>query len=146
MPAYEISNHAGFGQESRHNLVYWRYGDYVGVGPGAHGRFNRQAVRQHRAPDVWLQRVEHGSGQERRDPLDESERLIEMTMMGLRLTAGIKRNRFRNEFGRGPEHLFDQTRLKALTEGGFLVCDEDGLRATEAGLTRLNAVLGHLLA
>ncbi|MGH6941789.1 radical SAM family heme chaperone HemW [Hypericibacter sp.] len=150
MPAYEISNHARSGEASRHNLVYWRYGDYVGVGPGAHGRLTlggrKWATRQHRAPEPWLDLVERdGHATRQRDEVSVEARLEEMTLMGLRLSEGIARQRFIDETGSEPEALFDPAKLDRLIEGGFLVLDEQGLRATPEGRQRLNAVLPALL-
>jgi putative oxygen-independent coproporphyrinogen III oxidase len=150
LPAYEISNHASPGGESRHNLVYWRYGDYLGIGPGAHGRLTaggtKFATRQLRAPETWLAAVEtRGEGTQERLPVSASERLEEMLMMGLRLAEPIPRARFRREGGGEPESLLDADRLARLVDGGFLVLDESGLRATPAGRQRLNAVLAALL-
>jgi oxygen-independent coproporphyrinogen-3 oxidase len=150
LPAYEISNHARAGEESRHNLVYWRYGDYVGVGPGAHGRLTldgqKWATRQHRAPEAWLDLVERqGHATRRRDAVEAKARLEEMTMMGLRLKEGIARARFREELGREPEALFDEARLERLIEGGFLLLDETRLAATAEGRQRLDALLPALL-
>jgi oxygen-independent coproporphyrinogen-3 oxidase len=150
MPAYEISNHARPGSACRHNLTYWRYGDYVGIGPGAHGRLTlggaRCATRQHRAPEAWLDAVEargHATRQDNVVPADEQQ--IEMTMMGLRLADGISRARFQEVTGAAIETAFAPERLGRLIDGGFLVLDADGLRATPAGRQRLNAVLQALL-
>jgi putative oxygen-independent coproporphyrinogen III oxidase len=150
LPAYEISNHAKRGAECRHNLVYWQGGDYLGVGPGAHGRISRggerYATRQHRAPEAWLAAVEAGGHATReRRALSAAERRDELLLMGLRLTAGISRARFRAALGRKIEDAIAPPRLARLTEGGFLALDADGLRATPAGLQRLNAVLAALL-
>ncbi|MDH3473177.1 MAG: radical SAM family heme chaperone HemW [Rhodospirillales bacterium] len=151
LPAYEISNHARPGAESRHNLIYWRYGDYLGIGPGAHGRLTlggrKLATRQHRAPEAWLAGVErNGHATRRHAALAEGERLAELTMMGLRLAEGIARERFRRELSLEPETAFDAARLAALGEAGLIELDRRGLRATAAGRQRLNAVLGYLLA
>ncbi|HET6221992.1 MAG TPA: radical SAM family heme chaperone HemW [Dongiaceae bacterium] len=150
MPAYEISNHARPGSACRHNLTYWRYGDYAGVGPGAHGRLTlgseRRATRQHRAPEAWLAAAEalgHATRQDNIVPAAEQQ--IEMTMMGLRLTDGISRARFQDLTGAAIETAFARERLDRLIDGGFLTLDEDGLRATAAGRQRLNAVLQALL-
>jgi putative oxygen-independent coproporphyrinogen III oxidase len=150
LPAYEISNHARPGSESRHNLVYWRYGDYVGIGPGAHGRLTldgvKLATRQLRAPERWLAAVERrGDGTEERSEVTLSERLEEMLMMGLRLDEAVPRARFRRECGAEPEAVLDRARLARLVGGGFLMLDDAGLRATTEGRQRLNAVLGALL-
>ncbi len=150
-PAYEISNHARPGAECRHNLTYWSYGDYVGIGPGAHGRLSiggeKVATRQHRAPEAWLDLVaRQGHGTRARQHIVPGDRLAELTMMGLRLTEGIARAAFERELGAPPERLYDPARIGALSEAGYLVLDAAGLRATAAGRLRLNAVLQHLLA
>jgi oxygen-independent coproporphyrinogen-3 oxidase len=151
LPAYEISNHARAGQESRHNLAYWRYRDYLGIGPGAHGRLTqdgaKDAIVNHRAPETWLAAVERdGHGVSQRTALSRVERRDEMTMMGLRLTGGLARDDVRAETGGEIETAFDRARLDALVSGGFLEVDAAGVRATAAGRQRLNAVLEKLLA
>ncbi|HUL09881.1 MAG TPA: radical SAM family heme chaperone HemW [Candidatus Acidoferrum sp.] len=151
LPAYEISNHARPGDESRHNLTYWRYGDYVGIGPGAHGRLTiggeKLATRQHRAPEAWLAAVEaKGHATRQRDPVPAEDRLNELMMMGLRTAEGVRRCRVGAECGRPLEALLDPTRLDRLIGGGFLLLDDAGLRATAVGRQRLNAVLAELLA
>jgi len=150
LPSYEISNHARPGQASRHNLTYWRYGDYVGVGPGAHGRLTldgqKWATRQAKAPETWLARVEaDGHGTQETEIVEAGARAEEMLMMGLRLAEGIPRQRFRDELGLEAEDLIDMTALGHLTEGGFVTLDEHRLAATDAGRQRLNAVLAALL-
>jgi oxygen-independent coproporphyrinogen-3 oxidase len=150
LPAYEISNHARPGAESRHNLTYWRYGDYVGVGPGAHGRLTvdgqKWATRAHRAPEVWLDRVaEHGHGGHADVAIGPTERRDELLMMGLRLAEGVSRARLREELGGDVKDLVDERKLDRLIEAGFLALDGERLAATPTGLQRLNAVLSHLL-
>jgi oxygen-independent coproporphyrinogen-3 oxidase len=150
LPAYEISNHARPGAESRHNLTYWRYGEYVGVGPGAHGRISRDGTKfaTHRvaSPERWLADVEaRGHGMHDPVALGERDRLVEMLIMGLRLTDGIPIGRFRFEFGRPPEEILDRSTLDELAAGGFLVLDDRGLRASQAGRQRLDALLRRLL-
>jgi putative oxygen-independent coproporphyrinogen III oxidase len=150
LAGYEISNHARPGGESRHNLTYWRYGDYAGIGPGAHGRLTldgrKFATRQRRAPETWLAAVErHGHGGEERLLLAPKERRQEMLMMGLRLAEGVDRARFAAETGGAIETALDAQALADLAEGGFVVLDQQGLRATAAGRQRLNAVLAALL-
>ena len=150
LPAYEISNHARAGEESRHNLAYWRYRDYLGLGPGAHGRITldgeKFATANHRAPETWLAAVEaNGHGTAQRTALSRDERREEMLMMGLRLREGIARDDFRHETGREIEDALAPEPLRDLRDGGFLALDETGLRATEAGRQRLNAVLARLL-
>jgi oxygen-independent coproporphyrinogen-3 oxidase len=151
LPAYEISNHAAPGAESRHNLTYWRYGDYVGVGPGAHGRLSGEAgkvaTRQIRLPESWLKAVgERGHATEAVESIDAERRRDELLMMGLRLAEGVMRVRFAAETGASLEEALDAGALGRLIEGGFLVLDEAGLRATAAGRQRLDAVLAALLA
>ena len=151
LPAYEISNHARPGAECRHNLIYWQGGDYVGVGPGAHGRLSlageRYATRQHRAPEAWLQAVEaEGHATRERRPLGLEERRDELLMMGLRLSAGIGRARFKAVVGREIEGTLAPSRMVPLVEAGFLELDEFGLRATAEGRQRLDALLPRLLS
>ncbi len=151
LPAYEVSNHAPPGSQCRHNLTYWRYEDYVGVGPGAHGRLTlaggKWATRQHRAPEAWLAAVEQdGHATRGRTRLTAEERLAELVMMGLRLTEGVSRSAFRRETGEEPELLLGESRLAALREAGYLLIDSAGIRTTAAGRQRLNALCGYLLA
>jgi len=150
LPAYEISNHARPGAECRHNLAYWRYRDYVGVGPGAHGRLSigseKVATRQRRVPETWLAAVESkGHGTEERFALDQEARRAELVMMGLRLVEGIPRERFENELGLSVETALDHRRLTPLIDAGFLSLDTERLAATAAGRQCLNAVLSALL-
>ena len=150
LPAYEISNHARPGQACRHNLTYWRAGDYLGIGPGAHGRITLEsgkvATRQHRAPEIWLATVEQaGHATRTRKALDSGDRLTELLMMGLRLAEGIDRAAFRRELAAEPEELLKGQRLRALADAGYLVLDDSGLRATATGRMRLDSLLGYLL-
>ena len=157
MPAYEISNHARPGDECQHNLTYWRLDDYVGIGPGAHGRLSRPrrigcspevvGTRTHRLPEHWLDRVEtEGHGEDARDRLDGEALAADLLMMGLRLSEGVSRCRVLALCGGEPEELVDAEALTRLVAAGFLVCDAAGLRATVAGRLRLNAILAALLA
>jgi oxygen-independent coproporphyrinogen-3 oxidase len=151
LPAYEISNHARLGQECRHNLVYWRYQDYLGIGPGAHGRLalgnEKRALKNFRAPETWLKAVERdGHGVEETVLLSPEERRDEMLMMGLRLGEGVARAAFRAETGAQFEQSLEAAGLAKLSDAGFIALDNAGLRATAAGRQRLNAVLGALLA
>lgn len=150
MPAYEISNHARPGGESRHNLAYWRYGNYAGMGPGAHGRISADgrttAFRRHRAPERWMKLVEsggHGTGENL--TVEPGDRIAEILMMGLRLAEGVNRQRFAEQTGESLESALSARRLADLTEEKFLELDETGLRATADGRQRLNALLAHLL-
>ena len=149
LPAYEISNHARPGAECRHNLAYWRYQDYVGIGPGAHGRLTRGgakcATRQHRLPERWLTAVETaGTGLEETTPIDRETAIEEMLMMGLRLLEGVSRTQLEKAASQGIATLFGLN-LAPLIEGGFLTLDRDRLAATTAGRQRLDAVLAALL-
>ncbi|HTP83761.1 MAG TPA: radical SAM family heme chaperone HemW [Alphaproteobacteria bacterium] len=151
LPAYEISNHARPGSECRHNLVYWRYEDYVGVGPGAHGRLSldgkKLAMRQERAPETWLAAVRdrgHATAEAREiAPRDAAE---EAFMMGLRLTEGVAAGSFRDRTGVELDDVLDQNRLPDLIDGGFIQRDGLGLRATRHGRRVLNTVIAQLLA
>lgn len=146
MPAYEISNHARAGEESRHNLVYWRYGEYAGVGPGAHGRLvqdgSRRALSTERTPETWLALVEDGGdGVVEDEALSPEAQGDEYLLMGLRLSEGISRERHRMLSGRE----LDTGRIAALEEGGFVRrLGNDRLRVTPAGLPVLNAVVADL--
>ena len=148
---YEISNFAKAGQESHHNLTYWRYGDYVGIGPGAHGRLTlggeKFATRQHRAPEAWLDLVERdGHATRQRDAVSRAERLSELLMMGLRLKEGVPRARIEDESAQPFARAIDRTRLQRLIDGGFLTVSDDHIAATQDGRQRLDAVLSALIA
>ena len=149
LPAYEISNHARPGAECRHNLAYWRYQDYVGVGPGAHGRLSRAgakfATRQYRLPEKWLAAVEAtGIGLEETVAIEHDSAIEEMLMMGMRLVEGVSRTRLERIAGRDAETLLGGN-LAHLIEAGFITLDTERLAATAAGRQRLNAVLAALL-
>lgn len=150
MVDYEISNYARPGAQSRHNLTYWRYGDYIGIGPGAHGRLTidgkKFATRQHRAPERWLELVAaNGHATRQHTMIGLQERIAELTMMGLRLAEGIPFRRFATEAAMPYDRCLDATRLNRLIAGGFLEQTQDRLVATPAGRQRLDAVLADLL-
>ena len=146
LAAYEISNHARPGAESRHNLSYWRYEDYAGIGPGAHGRLTlpegKAATKQWRAPETWMKAVMKGSGEEESLFLSMEEQTTEALMMGLRLTSGVRLSSL-SPLIRGA--LINSKSLSALVKGGYLVITETVLKATPLGLQCLNAVLKQLL-
>ena len=150
LPAYEVCNHARPGGESRHNLVYWRYGDYLGIGPGAHGRLTvdgeKRARLNIRTPEDWLQAVEsHGHGLAEETPVSPARRMREALLMGLRLCEGVPLDRLAREAGlEASRPPLDPLRLAQLQDGGFLTVTEDRLTATPAGRRRLNAVLAFL--
>ncbi|MBM3540893.1 MAG: coproporphyrinogen III oxidase [Alphaproteobacteria bacterium] len=150
LPAYEISNHARPGRECRHNLVYWRYGDYAGIGPGAHGRLtlgdDKIATQRWRAPERWMDDVAargHGTAEEQ--TLDRWARRQELLIMGLRLAEGVSRAAVHRETGQAIEAVLDSDAMAALAAQGLLHVDGQGLRATAAGRQRLDAVLRRLL-
>ena len=146
LPAYEISNHARPGSECHHNLTYWQGGDYVGVGPGAHGRLWNTATRQHRAPDIWLDRVEKdGHGTQERLDLPAFERAQEIFMTGLRLRRGLHGAVFKMVSGLDLDSVIDQQGLRQMQEAGFAIRDKTGLRVTDRGRLLLNAVTAKLL-
>jgi oxygen-independent coproporphyrinogen-3 oxidase len=148
LPAYEVSNHARHGAECRHNLVYWRYGEYAGIGPGAHGRLvvdgTRRATATEKRPEGWLMRVESvGHGVSVDDALSRDEQADEFLLMGLRLAEGIDPRRYAAMAGRP----LDLERIAALTGHGFVETTADGrLRVTRSGFPVLDAVVADLAA
>ncbi len=151
LPAYEISNHARPGAACRHNLIYWRYQDYVGIGPGAHGRFalgaTKKATRRSSGPEAWLESVERtGHGTAETSTVEGQDLVEEALMMGLRLADGIDRATFASVTGVDPVEALDAARLEPLVRAGFLEVDPTHLRATSEGRQRLNALLERLVA
>ena len=147
LPAYEISNHAAPGARCRHNLTYWRYGPYVGVGPGAHGRLLDKGVRietsTERHPELWLERVEaQGHGLVTDAALSMEETGDEMLVMGLRLTEGISKARYEALSGR----KLDPSRIADLIGYGYIETQGDAIRATREGAFILDAVVADLAA
>src|SRR5262249_22104325 len=143
LPAYEISNHAAPGEECRHNLTYWRYGEWAGIGPGAHGRVvaggMRRATSAERQPELWLKRVAtHGHGITECLQLGPAEQADEALLMGLRLSEGLDLERLAAASGMRPAaHVGDE--LVAL--GLLWACDARRLRASPAGRLVLNEVV-----
>ena len=148
---YEISNYAKPGAESRHNLVYWRYGDYLGIGPGAHQRLLLDgallAGRRHRAPEEWLARVERdGHATTSEESLNPRDRAREALLMGLRLTEGIDPARIEARSGLSLAEALDPAMLAACLDEGYLEWTPAGrLLATDEGRMRLDAMLPVLL-
>ena len=146
LPAYEISNHARHGAESRHNLIYWRYGEYVGVGPGAHGRFvendRRIVTFTEKCPENWLDLVEaRGHGVVGGETLTRSEEADEFLLMGLRLVEGIDLARYEQLSGRA----LSGRRISILQEEGLVAAiGNSRLRATPQGMIVLDAVVADL--
>ena len=145
---YEISNHARPGAESRHNLIYWRYGEYIGVGPGAHGRIvsegERRAQANERHPESWLSMVEsRGHGLIADDALSPEEQGDEFLLMGLRLAEGIDPAAFERAAGRG----LDPRRIESLIADGMVEHAPQGwLRVSQQGFPVLDAVVADLAA
>jgi oxygen-independent coproporphyrinogen-3 oxidase len=144
LPAYEISNHARPGAESRHNLTYWRYSDYAGIGPGAHGRRSGAATVRRKKPENWIAAIErNGHGIEREDALTPNERAVEALVMGLRLGEGVELSRVAALAG--GEAPIDPRVLDRLIGHGLAVREGDRLRVTEAGMPVLEAILRELV-
>ncbi|MFL5258846.1 MAG: radical SAM family heme chaperone HemW [Hyphomicrobiales bacterium] len=147
LSAYEISNHAAPGHESRHNLLYWRYGEYAGVGPGAHSRIivpdGRRAIVMEANPERWRSMVlERGTGRIEDSPVSAEEQASEYLLMGLRVAEGISLSRHAGFVGRS----FDERKLARLGELGLIERMGDRLAATPAGRRVLNALIGELAA
>jgi oxygen-independent coproporphyrinogen-3 oxidase len=150
LQAYEVSNHARPGSESRHNLVYWRSGDWLGVGPGAHGRLTSGAGRigteTLRLPEAWLRQVEaRGHGEKPRTPLSPEDQVAELLLMGLRLGEGVSIDRLERAAAACPADPIDRQAYERMVGHGLLSLDEGRLKATQAGRQRLTAVLASLL-
>lgn len=145
LPAYEVSNHAQLGQESRHNLIYWRYGDYIGIGPGAHGRLtlsgSRFATETHRNPALWLQAAERGSGETPRSRLSGEDQAVEYLMMSLRLSEGGEVERYQSLLGQE----LPADKISDLQGLGLIEITGNRLRCTRQGRPVLNGILRELL-
>ena len=140
LPAYEISNHARPGAESRHNLAYWRYRDYAGIGPGAHGRRDHLATFRRKKPENWLAAVaRNGHGLESEEPLDAATRVGEALLMGLRLREGVDVAAIAAAGGMRVEDIVDLAAIAALP--ALIVREGTRLRVTEAGMILLDAIL-----
>ena len=149
LPAYEVSNHAAPGAQSRHNLTYWRYGDYVGIGPGSHGRFaigegERAVTVTERHPERWLDRVRaEGHGIADTETLDRPAQADEMLLMGLRLTEGLGLARHEALAGRA----LDPGKLQAMIDLGMIErLGNSAIRVTPKGRMLLDAVIAELAA
>ncbi len=147
LPAYEVSNHARADEQSRHNLAYWRYRDYLGVGPGAHGRRGGFATLRHKKPENWLEAVaRRGNGLHSETALDRNEQAAEALLMGLRLAEGIDLGEIGTRFGYSPDALIvpDKVafyaRLRLIEHGG------GRLTVTPKGMPLLDGLLSELVA
>ncbi|HEX7823249.1 MAG TPA: radical SAM family heme chaperone HemW [Sphingobium sp.] len=146
IPAYEVSNHARPGQESRHNLTYWRYGDYLGVGPGAHGRVMGQATRRHKKPENWMAALAaQGHGIEEAVPLSPYERVTEALMMGLRLAEGVDLSALARRTGMEGTSLVNRSAAATLQTQGLVRLEGDHLTVTPEGMLLLDGILAELL-
>ena len=145
IPAYEISNHARAGEESRHNLTYWRYGDYAGVGPGAHGRRLGQRTVRHRKPENFLAAVQrNGHGLQEEEALHQIEAADEALVMGLRLSEGLDVAALAERFGLTTLVAWD--RVDRLVQSGHLVREGGRIAATAAGRLVLDRLLSEISA
>lgn len=146
LPAYEISNHARPGAESRHNLTYWRYQDYVGIGPGAHGRRNGIATQRHKKPENWLAAVDtRGSGCQQERALTASDMASEALLMGLRLVEGVDLGALASRTGIAATGLIDQEETAKLSSLGLVWQRDHRIGATPAGMPLLDALLPRLV-
>jgi putative oxygen-independent coproporphyrinogen III oxidase len=147
LPAYETSNHARPGQESRHNLTYWRYGTYVGIGPGAHGRRGGSATIRHKKPENWLSAVaRNGHGLQSEDALSPQERVREALVMGLRLSEGVDLALLSAVTGVDSAEMIDARAAGTLEHHGLIRRDETLLVVTRKGALLLDRVLVEIVA
>lgn len=150
LPMYEVSNYASKGQQSRHNKIYWRYQDYIGIGPGAHGRLSlngvKHATREHHAPDIWLDKVEQGgSGAHPYQKLSRYEAFTESLMMGLRLREGVPFQQLEQASGTDWDTFLEHEKLNQCYEQGWLSKTNQALKLSPEGLLRLNALISFIL-
>jgi putative oxygen-independent coproporphyrinogen III oxidase len=142
MPAYEISNHSRSGEQSRHNLTYWRYGDYIGIGPGAHGRRCGAATVRHKKPENFLSAIErNNNGLHSEALLSSSDRATEALLMGLRLAEGVDLARLTALTGLARDALVDMAAITQLSGHGLLALSGDQLIVSEAGMLVLDSIL-----
>jgi putative oxygen-independent coproporphyrinogen III oxidase len=145
MPAYEVSNHARDGAQSRHNLIYWRYGDYLGIGPGAHGRLTiagqRHATQCYSNPKRWLETVKTDTAEQIREPLSHEDEATEFLLMGLRLREGICMDRYASL----AQKPLDAQALTHLDDLGMIGVNKRELIVTDQGFKVLNSVISTLL-
>lgn len=150
LPAYEISNHAKPGSESRHNLAYWRSGDYIGIGPGAHGRYMLDGIRHAseniKSPERWLERIEQSvNGVAVEIEIAKKEAVEETVMMGLRLSAGIIYNEWEEHTGIDVRSALDAGAIDKLCGLSLITSDNSHIKATREGRLLLNTVTKELL-
>ncbi|OWQ96324.1 radical SAM family heme chaperone HemW [Sphingopyxis witflariensis] len=146
LPRYEVSNHARVGQESRHNLAYWRYADYAGVGPGAHGRRLGQATERHKKPENFITAVErNGHGLKVEADLPANERATEAMLMGLRLTEGVDLARIEMRSGLARYAFVDGDAVARLVGQGLMRQAGDRLMVTDDGILLLDSILSEVV-
>ncbi|OAH41495.1 coproporphyrinogen III oxidase [Sphingobium yanoikuyae] len=147
IPSYEISNHARPGQESRHNLIYWRYGDYVGIGPGAHGRRGGMATLRHKKPENWMGAVDrNGNGLQQEVPLQAEDKAREALLMGLRLGEGVDLARIAGLSGLPIDALVDDRAVDRMNDLGLVWRTGNRLQVSPAGMLLLDAILPEVVA
>ena len=146
MSSYEVSNHARDGAQSRHNLIYWRYGDYLGIGPGAHGRLTlngqRHATECFSNPQRWLDASHSGLTEKPRETLSLDDQASEFLMMGLRLKEGVNLQRYEALAGR----RLSAKKITQMEDIGMIYCNDAHLQVTAKGFMVLNAILAELLS
>ena len=146
LPAYEVSNHARPGEQSRHNLAYWRYDDTCGIGPGAHGRRGGLATVRHRKPENWLEAVAaQGDGIVEARVLARAEQASEAMLMGLRLAEGIDLGALSARFGFPEAELCDRAKLDFYVGEGLTWREGSRVGVTEQGMVMLDGLLGELV-
>lgn len=147
LPAYEISNHARKGQESRHNLTYWRYQDYCGIGPGAHGRRSGRATQRHRKPENYLKACTmQGHAIAHSETLSAKAQFAESLLMGLRLREGVDLDRLAQRFGIDATRAIDRSKLTYLHSKGFVWSEDTVIGVSAKGMPLLDAILSELIA
>ena len=147
LPAYEISNHARIGEQSRHNLTYWRYGDYAGIGPGAHGRRGNMATERHRKPENYLSAIiRNGNGLSVERPLDPETQAMEALLMGLRLAEGLDLERVAARSGVAQSALIDDVATDRLIGLGLVQREGLQITVTPQGMPLLDAILAEVVA
>ncbi len=146
LPAYEISNHARTGEASRHNMAYWRYHDYLGIGPGAHGRRSGMATQRHKKPENWLNAIaRNGHGVSEEVALDPATRAAEALIMGLRLAQGVDLADIARRTGMAMARLVDDAAVMRLAHHGLLERAGERLTVTAPGMLLLDAILAQVV-
>lgn len=150
LPRYEISNYARNGEESQHNLTYWRYEDYAGIGPGAHGRLTlngyKYATRAHRAPGIWMKRVwEEGNGYHPFEELTRKDRTMESILMGLRLKEGMPLQKIEDELLSTWKDAFLKEKLTSFVQAGYIEITDTHIGLTSSGFQRLEGILHNII-